>query len=190
MGTKNIKLDNLAMLLWSCSKSCLRFVCFSRSQTWAMCGKKLRLKIEIKFQKSNGIMFVCFDWLKTWASNDGNRKEKNHQQFFVLPFQHCIALVQLKCIISYKIWIVRVSFYFLEKWIFHFETFFAILILKKIFLSFFVLSAAGNNKIIFEDWQVFVPCYQRVILHLLPRQLKKETQKVNDRSSPNHAKQP
>ena len=51
IGTTNIKLDNLAMLLWSCSKSCLRFVCFSRSQTWAICGEKLRLKIKIKFRK-------------------------------------------------------------------------------------------------------------------------------------------
>ena len=58
MGTTNIKLDNLAMLLWSCSKSCLRFVCFSRSQTWAMCGEKLKLKIEIKFQKINWD-YVC-----------------------------------------------------------------------------------------------------------------------------------
>ena len=189
MGTKNIRLDNLAMLLWSCSKSCLRFVCFSRSQTWAMCGKKLRLKIEIKFQKIKR-NYVFLLWSVINLGEGRWKRKKNHQKFFVLPFQHCIALGQLKCIISYKIWIVRVSFYFLEKWIFHFETFFAILILKKIFFSFFVHSAAGNNKIIFEDWQVFVPCYQRVILHLLPRQLKKETQKVNDRNSPNHAKQP
>ena len=69
---------------------------------------------------------------------------KNHQKFFVLPFQHCIALGQLKCIISFKIWIVRVSFYFLEKWIFHFETFFAILILKKLF--FFFRSQCGRQQ--------------------------------------------
>ena len=58
-------------------------------------------------------------------------KKKNYHKFFVFPFQHCIALVQLKCIISYRIWIVRVSFYFLGNWIFHFETRFASLILKK-----------------------------------------------------------
>ena len=62
---------------------------------------------------------------------------KNHQKFFVLPFQHCIALVQLKCIISYKIWIARVSFYFLEKWIFHFEIFFCYFDFEKNNLFFF-----------------------------------------------------
>ena len=72
MGTTNIQLDNLAMLLWSCSKSCLRFVCFSRSQTWAMCGEKLRLKIEIKFRKIKW-NYVC---LLQLVINDENGKEK------------------------------------------------------------------------------------------------------------------